>query len=143
MAWSTTAITSRVPGRQESDNAWTRSGNTHTTHTVSALFKLDVTDGGFVMRAVQLNDSLAAVYHVQLVEAKDAPIKQLRVVTYNVWFQPYHLKKRARLLINSLKSSAAQVICLQEGTQICTDPMETRSRYEYVHAYMLSCLRRI
>jgi len=42
-------------------------------------------------------------------------LPELRVATYNVWFESFHLKERCQLLIQSLKAVNPHLIGLQEG----------------------------
>ena len=49
-------------------------------------------------------------------EHKDAIERsELRVVTYNAWFENFHLKERAQLLLQTLKRAHPHLIGLQEG----------------------------
>jgi mRNA deadenylase 3'-5' endonuclease subunit Ccr4 len=50
-------------------------------------------------------------------ESKDAKLDKLRVMTYNVWFEPFALERRAEELFRLISHYKPDIICFQEGTR--------------------------
>jgi endonuclease/exonuclease/phosphatase family metal-dependent hydrolase len=44
------------------------------------------------------------------------PVSALTLVTWNVWFDPHQLARRAEMLLAALRAADADVVCLQEVT---------------------------
>jgi tyrosyl-DNA phosphodiesterase 2 len=71
------------------------------------------------------------VWHPYMDHAANVTATELTLVTYNVWFNQYHLQKRCEALLRVVKNCEADVICLQE---IKADYLNQVLKQEWVQA---------
>ena len=61
--------------------------------------------------------------------------RMLKVLTYNVWFDPAHLIERTTVITEILCTSRADVICLQEVTQPAHEMLQLDERLASLYAF--------
>ena len=59
----------------------------------------------------------------------------LKVLTYNVWFDPTHLLERTKVITAILRSARADVVCLQEVTQPAHELLQRDESLSSLYAF--------
>jgi hypothetical protein len=86
-------------------------GSTETTQFISPIFKFQSISQTlpFYSYDKQLNKWKSCK------SSNSAQLSNIRIATWNVWFDPYYYEERFNEIMRVLKESKADIICLQEG----------------------------